>query len=330
MKRLLLKLRNEIAAGNPAVLVTIISLSGSAPRGVGTTMAVLSSGEQIGTIGGGTLEHRARQRAMALEKHAQDETIAFEIHPSKAENTGEASGCVTVLFRRFHGETALHMLDEALHAIETDESAYFVCPIQISTAGKTRVVSSDALMQQFRLNRLPEHPVLFSGDPDWFIEPLFNLPRVLLFGGGHVAQKTAAQLALLEYRVWVVEERAAFADAKLFPTAERILCVPFDAAQSLLTVSNRDHAIVMTSAHETDFAVLNWLLRTSADYIGCIGSKRKVRSARERLIANGMSEQALDRLHSPIGLAIGAETPAEIAVSIAAELIAYMRNKDAT
>lgn len=328
MKRILLELRNEISSGRAGVLVTIVSRSGSAPRGVGTTMAVLQNGELVGTIGGGTLEYRARQHAMALSKDAPDGTVSYGIHLHHSEQADQASGFVTVLFRKFHAESDLRRIDEALRAIERDTETYLICPIENSIAGETRIVPAEELMDQLNLARLPEAPLLQAGNPDWLIEPLIDDPRVLLFGGGHVAQKTAAQMSFLDYRVWVVEEREEYATLSLFPAAERIVCASLETVKTLLRVCARDHAIVMTSAHELDYEILRWLLTTPADYIGCIGSKRKISLTKEKLLMDGASLSQMERVHAPIGLAIGAETPAEIAVSIAAELIEYLKKRE--
>ncbi len=94
-----------------------------------------------------------------------------------------------------------------------------------------------------------------------------------------------------------------------------------------LRITKLDHAIVMSSGHETDYQILRWLLRSEADYIGCIGSRRKISLTKERLLHDGLGEAQLARLHAPIGLAIGAQTPAEIAVSVAAEMIQYISRK---
>lgn len=329
MKHLLLELSRAVASGEAGTLVTIVEKSGSTPRGVGTAMVVLSDGATVGTIGGGEMEYRARKHAMERMPDWSDETVAYEIHSDSARQTGGASGRVNVLFRRFQGDSAKALLDQALEAIECDCGAWLGCPIRQGTAGQTRLVASAELTSQFSWTEIPNASVLLTGETDWFFEPLFNDPRVLLFGGGHVAQKTALQFALLDYRVWVLEERPAFADAALFPTVERILCAPFERATELLSICSRDHAIVMTSSHETDDRVLRWLLTTPVDYIGCIGSRKKIARTKDRLLQSGFDQAQFARIHAPVGLDIGAETPAEIAVSIAAELIAYRRSREA-
>ena len=165
--------------------------------------------------------------------------------------------------------------------------------------------------------------MLTETEPRWLVEPLRESPRVLLFGGGHVAQCMARQLALLDYHVWVVEDREEFAVSALFPAAERVIHCGYDSAGALLRITKQDHGIVMSRGHVTDYQILRWLLRSDADYIGCIGSRKKIALTKEWLLADGFSIEQISRLHAPIGLSIGAQTPAEIAVSVAAELIQY-------
>ena len=327
MKQLLSRIQRAISAGEAAVLVTLISQIGSAPRGVGTAMAVLESGEQIGTIGGGSLEYRAAQRAREQLIGAPDVVVAYDVHADHTTAPGDAGGRVCALFRRFSGETGLRLITQALSAIENGVEAYLVCPIQGGMAGESRVVSAEQVEVQFSLEQAPDQAILTESEPNWFIEPLINEPRVILFGGGHVAQKMAQQLAFLDYRVWVVEDRAEYASTALFPQAERVFCAPYGDAEALLSICARDHAIVMARGHETDYEILKWLLKTPADYVGCIGSRKKVQLTREKLLSDGFTERELSRLHAPIGLNIGAETPAEIAVSVSAEMIAYLAGK---
>ena len=327
MKQLLSRIHQAISTGEAAVLVTLVSQSGSAPRGVGTAMAILHNGEQIGTIGGGSLEYRAAQHAREQLKGAPDMVVAFDVHADHTITAGEAGGRVSALFRNFSGESGLRLIAQALSAIENGIEAYLVCPIQDGSAGESRVVLAEQIVTQLSLDQAPKQAVLMEGEPNWFIEPLLNEPRVILFGGGHVAQKMAQQLFFLDYRVWVVEDRAEYADTALFPLAERVLCVPYGEAETLLSICARDHAIVMARGHETDYAILKWLLKTPVDYVGCIGSRKKVQLTRDKLQKDGFSERELSRLHAPIGLDIGAETPAEIAVSVSAEMIAYLSGR---
>lgn len=320
---LLTAIEVELFAGNAAVLATVIDRAGSAPRGVGTAMVVSESG-QAGTVGGGSMEFRVRQDALELLQERACAIRTYEIH---ADASAHSSGSVTVLFRPFFGQAGETLSKQIRLTLDSEIEAYLVCSIENGCPLETRILSSDTLCAFCGISLPPEEAILTEGEPRWLIEPILPAPRVILFGGGHVAQCMARQLALLEYRIWVVEDREAFAKVELFPMAERVLFCDYNGVQAQLNITKREHAIVMSRGHETDEQILRWLLQSEVDYIGCIGSRKKIAQIRERLLAAGISQTQIDRLHAPIGLAIGAETPAEIAVSIAAEFIQYRSEK---
>jgi len=317
---LLTAIETELSAGKPAMLATIIDRAGSAPRGVGTSMVVTTSSVQVGTVGGGSMEFRARQDALELLNDGICEIRTYGIH---SDSSGDRSGSVTILFRPFSGAAGFALCRQLREAVESGQDAYLVCQLLETCASESSLFSKDALCSASGIDCIPEEATIIGGESRWLIEPIQSAPRVILFGGGHVAQCMARQLELLEYRIWVAEDREVFAKQELFPMAERVLLCVYTSLQPLLNLTKRDHAIVMSRGHETDEQILRWLLLSDVDYIGCIGSKRKISQIKENLLATGAPQDKIDRLHAPIGLSIGAETPAEIAVSVAAELIQY-------
>ena len=144
-----------------------------------------------------------------------------------------------------------------------------------------------------------------------------------MVGGGHVSQALAPVLDRIDFAVTVVEERPEFLSPDLFPTARALVRADFFRLSDALTLTADDYAIVMTRGHQADLEILLQILRSPARYVGCIGSRKKVAYTQAKLREAGIDEARIQSLHSPIGLAIGAETPAEIAVSIAAQLIAH-------
>lgn len=320
-KQLLDAIAAGLAEGNGCMLATVLSRRGSAPRGIGTSMVVSCTGNQTGTVGGGFLEHRVKQDALHFLAKQEVAIRAYDIH---ADEKNVYSGGVTILFRAFAGVEGRKLIAQMEDAFANRNEAYFVCQLKNGIPQESSVLSESELRETCGINCPPEQPVLTEGEPAWLIEPLRELPRVILFGGGHVAQCMARQLDLLDYRIWVVEDREAFAKEELFPSAERVLHCDYATIEPLLNLTLRDHAIVMSRGHETDYQILRWLLRSKADYIGCIGSRKKIALTKERLRADGLNEAKIERLHAPIGLAICAQTPAEIAVSVAAELIQYL------
>ncbi|MFQ9141352.1 MAG: XdhC family protein [Oscillospiraceae bacterium] len=167
----------------------------------------------------------------------------------------------------------------------------------------------------------------FTSRPYWdgssFVEPIVRAGRVYLFGAGHVGRALAPVLRYVGFEVTVYDNRAELASPAHFPTAHEIIVGDFRRIFDKVSLTADDYAVVMTPGHQADYEILEQVLRTLATYIGCIGSRKKVALTRERLAAAGFSQQDIDRVHAPIGLPILAETPEEIAISVAAEMIRH-------
>ena len=148
--------------------------------------------------------------------------------------------------------------------------------------------------------------------------------RLILLGGGHVALALANLAQTLDFAVTVVDDRSDFANRERFPRAEQIVCDAFESAVAALDIRASDYVCVLTRGHRWDRECLRALLSgTEPSYLGMIGSRRRVKGLMESLAAEGFDGAALARIHAPIGLMIGAVTPEEIAVSIAAQLIEH-------
>ena len=246
---LLTAIETELTAEKPAMLATIIDRAGSAPRGVGTSMVVTTSGAQVGTVGGGSMEYHVRQDALALLNDRICEIRTYGIH---SDSSGYSSGSVTILFRPFSGEAGLALCKQLREAMESGQDAYLVSQLLETCASESSLLSKDALCAACGIDCIPEEATVTGGESRWLIEPIQPAPRVILFGGGHVAQCMARQLELLEYRIWIAEDREVFAKQELFPMAERVLLCEYTSLQPLLNVTNSVNAIVMSRSNETD------------------------------------------------------------------------------
>ena len=148
------------------------------------------------------------------------------------------------------------------------------------------------------------------------------MDRLILCGGGHVSLELAHVASRLEFEVIVIDDRAEFANPARFPMAARVLCAPFLEALDALGSRESDYYAILTRGHAFDRECLEHVLRGKYAYVGMIGSRTKVAAVRRALEGAGFSGEILDAVHAPIGLPIGGQTPAEIAVSIAAQLVA--------
>lgn len=146
---------------------------------------------------------------------------------------------------------------------------------------------------------------------------------VYIFGGGHVAQELVPLLHHLDFKCVVFDDRSEFANPEIFPNAYKCIVGNFEHLSEYIELKTEDYVCIMTRGHLSDYVVQKQILKTPAHYIGVMGSRRKTLTIRKKLLADGFTEIEIDRCKSPIGLAIKAETPAEIAVSIAGELIAF-------
>ena len=147
------------------------------------------------------------------------------------------------------------------------------------------------------------------------------MERLILCGGGHVSLELAHIAARLEFELVVIDDRPEFANMARFPMAHQVLCTPFEEAMDALGSRDTDFYAILTRGHAFDKECLAHVLRGQYAYVGMIGSRTKVAAVYKALREEGFSQEMLDGVHSPIGLSIGGQTPAEIAVSIAAQLV---------
>jgi len=163
--------------------------------------------------------------------------------------------------------------------------------------------------------------VLEHAGGSYALEPWAAASPLYIFGAGHVSRPTAQVAALAGFRVTVLDDRPEFANAERFPQAETRVLDGYDDCFAKLSAGPGAFVVIVTRWHVHDAEVLGQALSTGAGYIGMIGSRRKRDAVYQRLRGQGFTDADLARVHCPIGLDIGAETPEEIAVSIVAELV---------
>jgi xanthine dehydrogenase accessory factor len=160
-----------------------------------------------------------------------------------------------------------------------------------------------------------------GGDSKVFIEVIDRGEQLIILGGGHIALALYEMAAEVDFLVVVVDERPEFANTKRFPKAHRVLNCPVDDLEVKKLVNKDSYIVVITHGHKNDKAAVKRLINCDYKYLGMIGSKKKVNTILAELETEGVTQEKLDSIYSPIGLDINAETPAEIAVSILAELV---------
>ena len=313
MSGLFSQIRDRLKAGEAAVLCRIMDASGSTPRGAGARMAVYQDGSTSGTIGGGAVELRAAKIAGELLETGGSRTCSFHLTPGDIEDIGMVcGGDVTLLFQHLAPER-LPLLEDIAAALGEPGPSWLVTDLRADGRWEMAVdrTGDGALFTR--------RPMLQEGGR--YVEPLCPAGSIYIFGAGHVGAALARLLCWMGQRVVVFDDRPHALRPGTFP--EGVRCILGDYGEIGLSLGSEDCAVVMSPGHKMDFQILTQVLKTEAGYVGCIGSRRKIAATRELLLEAGFSGDVIDAIHSPIGLPIGAETPEEIAVSVAAELIAH-------
>ena len=293
----------EMEKHHDTVLCTIIADSGSTPRGRGAQMLVGDAGLLSGTIGGGAVEGGAIALGQTLLRERRSAVHEYKLRHNDGEDIGMVCG----------GDVTVH-----LQFIAADD------PVWRELAGS--VLQRIALRQPGALvlaldGGAPALQDAPETDSAHIALPLPIGQRAVLFGAGHCSLALCPLLTTVGFRVTVVDDRPELVTKERFPTADAVICCDLDRVTETVPIGEEDYVVVMTNGHSHDFAVQEQVLRGRYAYIGVIGSRAKTASVNARLREAGISEEAIASVHTPIGTAIKAVTPEEIAVSIAGEMI---------
>lgn len=329
MKGLFLKLQEQMEKGEDSILVSVVASSGSTPRGAGARMLLGGQGRVYGTIGGGAVEYRSQQAGLDVLREGRSGTMHFALNASDVSELGMVcGGDVTAHFQYMPAKDAglLAFVRQTLALFSDPQPCWLVTDItegrqwemhtlhQGEQPGWINAEEAAALMQS--------KPVRKAVDGrEYYAEPLVRAGIVYVFGGGHVAQELVPVLSHVGFRCIVLEDRPEFARESLFPGVIGTIVADFDRLGDYVQVTGHDYIVVMTRGHENDYVVEKFALGTPACYIGVIGSKAKTKHINGKLLEEGFTMQQIKRVYTPIGLDIKGDTPAEIAISIAGEMI---------
>ena len=320
MRQMFQTIHDRLSAGEDLVLVTVTAASGATPRGAGARMLVGSRGRICGTIGGGAVEYRSEQMALQVLEEKTSRGHAFSLTRNDVENLGMICGGDVQVHFQYLPAGDCHMLaltEQAEAAFAAGTDLWLVFDIAVDKL--TLTDGSDPAAAPW-LDRQPRR--IQENGLDLYTEQIGSAGRVYVFGGGHVAQELVPVLSHVGFRCVVMDDRPEFADPALFPTAESVVLGDFHRIGDYLTIGSEDYVCVMTRGHACDTAVQAQVLRRRPCYCGVIGSAAKAAAVRTSLQKDyGLQEEELNRITTPIGLKIKGKSPAEIAISIAAQLI---------
>ena len=173
-----------------------------------------------------------------------------------------------------------------------------------------------------------DNGLICGGQLDVFIEPVLPLPHAFIFGAGHISKSLSKVANLAGFSTVIIDNRDSFANRERFPEASEVHAEEYEEVFPKLPINETSYIIIVTRGHRDDMRVLKLALGTPARYVAMIGSKRKVINVIRELEKEGIPRDAFERIHAPMGLDIGAISPEEIAISVAAEMIAVRRKPD--
>lgn len=340
--------KEEILKQRPVVLLTIIHSSGSAPREAGTHALMLSDGTVIGTVGGGAVEAKAFETARYAFLYKMSKVLVFDLRQTEAPAGGAVCGGEVRIFCQYLNPHIAGIAEWIFLAVKArkEHLPYMMVIVPkedndwgmavlsarkkiLCVCGSERACA-DIRSLAARRSNIPDRtrPVWKDCGQLFYAELLARPGRVFIFGAGHVAQALVPVLTGLDFPCVVVDDRSEFANAENFPQAEEIFVGNMKQLHQFLIIKEYDYVCIMTRGHVSDYEVERQILPSNPGYIGVIGSKEKLKYVYGKLLKDGFTEEELSAVHAPIGVPISAQTPAEIAVSIAAELIAVRARRD--
>ncbi len=308
-------------------LATVLESEGSTPRGAGSKMLVSRDKRITGTVGGGKIESEVIETALICLETGESRICEFLLDGETVEGVDmTCGGRAEVLIQGIDGGT------EGMEALFTEANrGYLITRIQKTPEGlETSLALSYDPWESEGDGPHRQAPVYARSEEKdgcfFLAEALERNFCVYILGGGHVGLKTAELADFAGFDTVVVDDRPEFASKERFPRAREVLVKPeYGDCFSAMTGRSRYFIVIMTRGHRYDRDVLEQALKTDASYIGMMGSSRKIAMIYDSLKQKGFTPHDLERVTAPIGLEIGSETPAEIAVSVMAQLIEKRR-----
>jgi xanthine dehydrogenase accessory factor len=321
------------ARGDRIALATVIATRRSAPRPVGSKLAISDRGEMAGSVSGGCVENEVYGQAREVLAGAPAQLLSYGISDDEAFAVGLPCGGEIDVFVE---ATPPELLERLARVIEREERAVLFTVVEGERAGAQLLATEngdrvgegpdehfEAVLRGGR-NVLLE---LDSGEKV-FAEAYGPPPRLLVFGAVDTAEALCRAARGLGWRTIISDARGKFATPERLPSADEIVVAWPDETLGRVQPDHQTAVVVLTHDDRWDVPALKGALATEAFYIGALGSRRNQARRRERLLEEGVDESQLERIQGPAGLDIGADTPAETALSILAEILAVRAGRD--
>ena len=322
------------AGGGAGALASVARRRGSLPMSGTAKMLVTAGGARLGTVGGGCLEAEIIERALDVAERRLPALSEHTLNSELAGDYGLTCGGTAIMLIEpvFADELLARVYREATALLARGGRGALITGTDWSHGPAKRlemehgaVGAEDAVLRTAadRYGRERELPELADGI---LAERIAGAPRLIVFGGGHVGARVGEAATFAGWRVTVVDDRPDFADPARLSFAERTVVCDFADLPATLGIDADTYVVVCTRGHQHDAAIVDQVARIDTRYLGMLGSRRKVALTWRLLERAGVEPDRLAGIHAPVGLAIGADTPEEIAISVVAEMIAVRRS----
>ena len=313
MREVLDDVRRMLAAGDNVALATVVDTRRSAPRPLGSRLALSSSGEMVGSVSGGCVESDVALRAEEVLAGGPPLLLRYGISDDDAFDVGLPCGGEIEVFVQ---PADVEELDRVEAALQSGRRLSVTTTLTGDGAGAKLYGDGEA------------HSAAVRSDESTFVEHYAPAPVMMVFGAVDTAQALCRMAKLVGFHTIVSDARGKFATRERLPDADEIVVGWPAMAYDLHAPDEATYVVVLTHDARFDEPALGPALRSSTPYIGALGSRRAQDARRRRLLNAGYSEDEIGRIRGPLGLDIGAVTPAETAVSILAEVLAVRADRE--
>ena len=351
MKEVIQEAIKLLADGEPGVLATVVRTKGSTPQKPGAMLLVRADGSGVGTLGGGCVEGDIWFAAKEiLRRHGGPEFKDYYLNEDIAARDGLVCGGTMYFYLEplWEPDEFLTIGSEVVDAYEGGSPVSLATVVNVTEGGTNlgaklllrldgttrgslgdQQLDAKAIEVAQRVANVGDVESFTTDEgTEVFVEGFTTPPTLVMIGGGHVGKATADLAHTLGYRVFVVDDRAEFANPERFPYAEKTVVASYDEWPEHLSLNVNTFIVAATRGHRYDDMALESAISTRARYVGLLGSRRKTLMIYRRLVEQGTPVERLHQVHAPIGLNIGALTPEELAVSIMSEIIMVRRGGD--
>jgi xanthine dehydrogenase accessory factor len=321
VKEILGTLERWVGEGLRVATATVVATERSAPRDPGAVLAVSERGEVAGSVTGGCVEPAVYQEAGEVLDGGEPRLRSYGIADEEAFEVGlPCGGTVHIFVDALDGK----LIPPLAEALREERPVALEVAISGPRIGAKRLVSTDE-GPGGELLALGKTAIVETEDGELFVSSFAPRPSMYVFGAVDHAAAVAQVGRFLGYRVTVCDARAKFATAERFPDVDELVVEWPDRFLAQAPVDHRTAICVLTHDHKFDVPLLKVALESPAGYIGAMGSRRTNEARADRLQAEGVTAEQLDRLHAPIGLDIGSRTPEEVAIAVAAQIVDTFR-----